>query len=51
MPLVVLAGEEYGTGSSRYWAAKGTTLLGVKAVIAEQKFTIEQLEHYIKGTR
>ncbi|MCD0444671.1 aconitate hydratase AcnA [Glycomyces sp. A-F 0318] len=34
-PLVVFAGKEYGTGSSRDWAAKGTTLLGVKAVIAE----------------
>jgi aconitate hydratase len=33
-PLVVVAGKEYGTGSSRDWAAKGTTLLGVKAVIA-----------------
>jgi len=33
-PLVVLAGKEYGTGSSRDWAAKGTMLLGVKAVIA-----------------
>jgi aconitate hydratase len=33
-PLIVLAGKEYGTGSSRDWAAKGTTLLGVKAVIA-----------------
>ncbi|MBN8726088.1 MAG: aconitate hydratase AcnA [Xanthomonadales bacterium] len=33
-PLVVIAGEEYGTGSSRDWAAKGTLLLGVKAVIA-----------------
>ncbi|MEE2811777.1 MAG: aconitate hydratase AcnA [Candidatus Thermoplasmatota archaeon] len=33
-PLVVLAGEQYGTGSSRDWAAKGTLLLGVKAVIA-----------------
>ena len=33
-PLVVLAGKEYGTGSSRDWAAKGTSLLGVKAVIA-----------------
>ncbi|MCH7875372.1 MAG: aconitate hydratase AcnA [Gemmatimonadetes bacterium] len=33
-PLLVLAGSEYGTGSSRDWAAKGTTLLGVKAVIA-----------------
>jgi aconitate hydratase len=35
MPLVVIAGKEYGTGSSRDWAAKGTLLLGVKAVIAE----------------
>ena len=34
-PLVVLAGKEYGSGSSRDWAAKGTALLGVKAVIAE----------------
>ena len=34
-PLVVLAGKEYGTGSSRDWAAKGTFLLGVRAVIAE----------------
>lgn len=34
-PLVVVAGQEYGTGSSRDWAAKGTRLLGVKAVIAE----------------
>ncbi|NOR15017.1 MAG: aconitate hydratase AcnA [Candidatus Aminicenantes bacterium] len=34
-PLIVLAGKEYGTGSSRDWAAKGTRLLGVKAVIAE----------------
>jgi aconitate hydratase len=34
-PLVVLAGSEYGTGSSRDWAAKGTMLLGVKAVIAK----------------
>ncbi len=34
-PLVVIAGKEYGTGSSRDWAAKGTILLGVKAVIAE----------------
>jgi aconitate hydratase len=34
-PLVVLAGKEYGTGSSRDWAAKGSSLLGVKAVIAE----------------
>ena len=35
MPLVVLAGKEYGSGSSRDWAAKGTQLLGVRAVIAE----------------
>ncbi len=35
VPLVVFAGKEYGTGSSRDWAAKGTRLLGVKAVIAE----------------
>src|SRR3954464_13443184 len=35
VPLVVLAGAEYGTGSSRDWAAKGTKLLGVRAVIAK----------------
>jgi aconitate hydratase len=35
VPLIILAGKEYGTGSSRDWAAKGTNLLGVKAVIAE----------------
>jgi aconitate hydratase len=35
LPLVILAGKEYGSGSSRDWAAKGTLLLGVKAVIAE----------------
>ena len=35
IPLVVLGGKEYGSGSSRDWAAKGTTLLGVRAVIAE----------------
>jgi aconitate hydratase len=35
MPLVIIAGQEYGTGSSRDWAAKGTRLLGVKAVIAQ----------------
>jgi aconitate hydratase len=34
-PLVVIAGKEYGTGSSRDWAAKGTLLLGVRAVLAE----------------
>ncbi|MEN8687209.1 MAG: aconitase family protein, partial [Desulfuromonadales bacterium] len=35
IPLVIMAGKEYGTGSSRDWAAKGTLLLGVKAVVAE----------------
>ena len=35
VPLVIIAGKEYGTGSSRDWAAKGTSLLGVKAVITE----------------
>jgi len=35
VPLVVLAGKEYGSGSSRDWAAKGTKLLGVRAVIAQ----------------
>jgi aconitate hydratase len=35
VPLVVIAGKEYGTGSSRDWAAKGTMLLGIKAVVAE----------------
>ena len=35
VPLVILAGREYGTGSSRDWAAKGPALLGVRAVIAE----------------
>jgi aconitate hydratase len=35
IPLVILAGKEYGSGSSRDWAAKGTRLLGVRAVIAE----------------
>ena len=35
VPLVVFAGKEYGTGSSRDWAAKGTNLLGIRAVIAE----------------
>ena len=34
-PLIILAGKEYGTGSSRDWAAKGSLLLGVKAVIAQ----------------
>ena len=35
MPLIVIAGREYGSGSSRDWAAKGTALLGVRAVLAE----------------
>jgi aconitate hydratase len=35
IPLIILAGKEYGSGSSRDWAAKGTNLLGVKAVITE----------------
>ena len=35
MPLIVLAGKEYGSGSSRDWAAKGPMLLGIRAVIAE----------------
>ena len=35
VPLVIFGGKEYGTGSSRDWAAKGTMLLGVKAVIVE----------------
>lgn len=35
IPLVVIAGKEYGTGSSRDWAAKGTKMLGIKTVIAE----------------
>jgi aconitate hydratase len=35
VPLVVFAGKEYGTGSSRDWAAKGTVLLGIRAVVAE----------------
>ena len=35
VPLVIFAGEQYGAGSSRDWAAKGTALLGVKAVVAE----------------
>jgi aconitate hydratase len=35
VPLVIIAGQEYGTGSSRDWAAKGTNLLGVKVVVAQ----------------
>jgi len=40
VPLVVIGGKEYGTGSSRDWAAKGTRLLGVKAVIFESFYHI-----------
>ena len=43
--LVVIAGKEYGTGSSRDWAAKGTILLGVRAVIAETFAVIAQQDH------
>jgi aconitate hydratase len=35
IPLIIFAGQEYGTGSSRDWAAKGTSLLGVKVVVAQ----------------
>ena len=42
-PLVVLAGKDYGSGSSRDWAAKGTKLLGVRAVIAETFERIHRL--------
>ena len=45
-PLVVLAGTEYGTGSSRDWAAKGTLLLGIKAVIAT---SFERIHHQISS--
>ncbi|MFM8656788.1 MAG: aconitate hydratase AcnA, partial [Chthoniobacterales bacterium] len=41
-PLIVLAGQEYGTGSSRDWAAKGTMLLGVKAVVAQSSERIHR---------
>ena len=44
VPLVVIAGKEYGTGSSRDWAAKGTLLLGVRAVIAESFERIHRIE-------
>ena len=44
IPLVVLVGKEYGTGSSRDWAAKGTKLLGVKVVIAESFERISQIK-------
>ena len=42
VPLVVMAGKEYGSGSSRDWAAKGTNLLGVRAVIAESYESIHR---------
>jgi aconitate hydratase len=42
IPLIVVAGKEYGAGSSRDWAAKGTHLLGIKAVIAESFETIHR---------
>jgi 3-isopropylmalate dehydratase small subunit len=35
IPLIIFAGQEYGTGSSRDWAAKGSSLLGVKVVVAQ----------------
>jgi len=44
MPLVILAGKEYGSGSSRDWARKGPCLLGVRAVIAESYERIHPLE-------
>src|SRR4029078_4421505 len=47
VPLLVLAGKEYGSGSSRDWAAKGTALLGVRAVLAErfERLTRSNLLH------
>ena len=47
-PLVVVAGKEYGTGSSRDWAAKGTLLLGIKAVVVEASsaFTARTLSEW-----
>jgi aconitate hydratase len=48
-PLVIIAGREYGTGSSRDWAAKGTMLLGVKAVIAESYERIHRSNLIGKG--
>ncbi|NCZ97094.1 aconitate hydratase, partial [bacterium] len=45
VPLIILAGKEYGTGSSRDWAAKGTRLLGVRAVVAE---TFERIHQTLK---
>jgi aconitase A len=52
VPLVVLAGKEYGSGSSRDWAAKGTALLGVRAVLVEAEVRIDtamELDHYRHG--
>ena len=43
-PLIIVAGQEYGTGSSRDWAAKGTALLGVKAVVAQSFERIHRSE-------
>ena len=43
-PLMIMAGKEYGTGSSRDWAAKGTLLLGVKAVVAESLRTDSSIQ-------
>src|SRR6185437_15960884 len=48
-PLIILAGREYGTGSSRDWAAKGTMLLGVKAVIAESFERIHRSNLIVMG--
>ncbi len=48
-PLIIIAGKEYGTGSSRDWAAKGTMLLGVRAVIAESFERIHRSNHVGMG--
>ena len=45
-PLVIVGGKEYGTGSSRDWAAKGTRLLGIKAVIVESFERIHRLTYW-----
>jgi aconitate hydratase len=49
VPTIVLAGKEYGTGSSRDWAAKGPQLLGVQAVIAESFERIHRANHLMMG--
>ena len=49
VPLIVLAGKEYGSGSSRDWAAKGPSLLGVKAVIAESYERIHRSNLLMRG--